>query len=192
MTGCWSTPHAGWSRATAVCSRSTVVEPEVLMDGDHTLERCAAVTEQVLRAVFAQLYLQDVLLEGMILKPGMVLPGSGCAVQASVDAVADATLVCLRQAVPAAVAGVAFLSGGQTGATATAHLNAMHRQIRSAESGMPWPLTFSYGRALQYPALPIWAGDELHRAAAQQALLHRAGFNGAARRGQYQASMEAM
>jgi fructose-bisphosphate aldolase class I len=191
--GCIAANAHALARYAALCQEAgivPIVEPEVLMDGDHTLKRCAAVTERVLRDVFAALYRQRVLLEGIVLKPSMVIAGSDCGVSSSVDAVADATLQCLRQAVPAAVAGVAFLSGGQTGPTASAHLNAMHLRAGRAGRGLPWPLTFSYGRALQNPALPTWAGDESHRAAAQRALLQRAACNSAARRGEYQAAME--
>ena len=191
--GCIAANAHALARYAALCQEAGVVpivEPEVLMDGDHTIERCAEVSERVLRAVFAELYLQDVLLEGMILKPGMLLPGIASPHTSSIDAVAGATLLCLRQSVPAAVAGVAFLSGGQASATASAHLNAMHLRAPGALPDLPWPLTFSFGRALQEPALPIWGGNESQRAAAQQALLHRAECNNAARRGEYQPSME--
>ena len=164
-----------------------VVEPEVLMDGEHTLERCGMVTEEVLRAVFNQLATQGVLLEGMILKPNMVLPGSACPQQQGVEEVADATIHCLLRAVPAAVPGIAFLSGGQTGELASARLNAMNVRFQSL---LPWAVAFSYGRAIQQPALEIWGGDEAHIPAAQQALRHRACCNRAARRGDYAASME--
>lgn len=164
-----------------------VVEPEVLMDGSHTLERCRAVTEDVLRTVFDQLYIQRVLLEGMLLKPNMVLPGLACATQESVDEVADATVESLLRTVPAAVPGVAFLSGGQPSELASARLNAMNIRF---QVHAPWALAFSFSRAIQQPAMEIWHGEETHVAAAQQALLHRAQCNRAARRGEYSAAME--
>lgn len=175
-----------------------IVEPEVLMEGEHTLARCGNVTAEVLHRVFAQLHEQGVVLEGMILKPNMVLPGQSSATTASPDEVADATLACLRRGVPAAVAGIAFLSGGQASALATARLNAMHRRIDAASatsagavSVAPWPLTFSFGRALQEPALRLWAGDDANCAVAQRELLHRARCNGAAARGLWRPVMEA-
>ena len=164
-----------------------IVEPEVLMDGDHTLERCRVVTEEVLRTVFNQLYTQRVMLEGMILKPNMVLPGLTCPVQESVDEVAGATVRSLLWTVPAAVPGIAFLSGGQSAELASARLNAMNVGFKSR---MPWALTFSFSRAIQQPALDIWQGREANVQAAQQALYHRAKCNSAARRGEYNAAME--
>ena len=178
------------ARYAALCQEGglvPVVEPEVLMAGDHSLERCREVTEAVLRTVFDQLYTQGVTLEGMILKPNMVLPGSTCPDRPSVDEVADATVRCLLRVVPAAVPGVAFLSGGQSGELASARLNAMH--VRFA-AGLPWALTFSFARAIQQPALEIWHGDESRVGAAQKALLHRARCDSAARRGRYDAAME--
>jgi fructose-bisphosphate aldolase class I len=166
-----------------------VVEPEVLMDGEHTLERCSAVTEEVLRTVFNQLYTQGVMLEGMILKPNMVLPGLTCPEQAPVDVVADATVRCLLRAVPAAVPGIAFLSGGQSSELASARLNAMNVDFKGR---LPWALAFSYGRAIQSPALEIWQGKPANVLAAQQALYHRALCNRTARRGEYTAAMEKM
>ncbi len=159
-----------------------MVEPELLMTGDHTLEKCYERTEEVLRTVFNVLYLHRVMLEGMILKPNMVISGLGCSKQATVEEVADATIKCLLQAVPAAVAGVAFLSGGQSGSLASAHLNAMH--VRRP-SQFPWPLTFSFARAIQQPAMEIWQGKDANITEAQQALLHRAQCDRAARRGEY-------
>ncbi len=159
-----------------------VVEPEVLMDGEHTLERCREVTEEVLRTVFRQLFTQGVMLEGMILKPNMVLPGSTCPEQQAVDEVADATVQCLLRAVPAAVPGIAFLSGGQSAELASARLNAMNVRFKSRR---PWALAFSFGRAIQQPALEIWRGKAANVSAAQQAPLHRARCNRAARRGRY-------
>jgi len=178
------------ARYAALCQEAglvPIVEPEVLMDGAHTLERCAEVTEQVLRSVFEQLFTQGVMLEGMILKPNMVLPGLACPRQAPVDEVADATVNCLLRAVPAAVSGIAFLSGGQSAELASARLNAMNVRFKSRR---PWALTFSFARAIQQPALEIWLGKAAHVPAAQQALYHRARFNSAARRGQYSAAME--
>jgi len=164
-----------------------VVEPEVLMDGDHTLESCYDVTEEVLRTVFKELYTQRVMLEGMILKPNMVLPGLTCPEQATVDEVAAATVECLLRAVPAAMPAIAFLSGGQPGELASAHLNAMNLRFKSR---LPWALAFSFARAIQQPALQIWQGEEANRLSAQQALYRRASCNRAARRGEYDPAME--
>jgi fructose-bisphosphate aldolase class I len=178
------------ARYAALCQEAglvPIVEPEVLMDGEHTLERCRKVTEEVLRTVFNQLNCQRVLLEGMILKPNMVLPGLSCPQQESVDEVADATVKCLLRAVPAAVPGIAFLSGGQSAELASARLNAMNVRFKSR---LTWALAFSFARAIQQPALEIWQGKEANVKAAQQALLHRARCNRAARRGEYTAAME--
>ena len=178
------------ARYAALCQEAglvPVVEPEVLMDGDHTLERCRAVTEEVLRTVFNQLNSQRVLLEGMILKPNMVLPGLTCPTQASVDEVANITVKSLWRTVPAAVPGIAFLSGGQSPELASARLNAMNLRFKSQ---LPWALAFSFARAIQQPALEIWRGEEINAKAAQQALLHRAKCNRAARRGEYTVAME--
>ena len=164
-----------------------IVEPEVLMEGEHTLESCREITEAVLRTVFDQLYLQRVLLEGMILKPNMVLPGLTCLKQDGVDEVADATVGCLLRAVPAAVPGIAFLSGGQSPELASARLNAMNLRFKSR---LPWALTFSFSRAIQQPALEIWRGKDANVSKAQQALYHRAVCNRAARRGEYNTAME--
>ncbi|MEO8231670.1 MAG: class I fructose-bisphosphate aldolase [Ignavibacteriota bacterium] len=164
-----------------------VVEPEVLMDGEHTLERCSEVTEEVLRTVFSQLYIQGVMLEGMILKPNMVLPGLTCAKQETVDEVAEATVKCLLRAVPAAIPGIAFLSGGQSGELASARLNAMNIKFKSR---MPWALSFSFARAIQQPALQIWQGKNENILEAQQALYHRAMCNQAARSGVYNSLIE--
>ena len=164
-----------------------IVEPEVLMDGDHSLARCCAVTEEVLRTVFSHLGKQGVALEGMILKPNMVLPGLTCSRQETIDEVADATVACLLRAVPTAVPGIAFLSGGQSGELASARLNAMNLRFKSR---LPWALTYSFSRAIQQPALGIWQGEKSRVVAAQQALLHRAKCNRAARRGEYTAAME--
>ena len=178
------------ARYAALCQEAglvPIVEPEVTMDGAHTLERCEEVTEDVLRMVFRQLRTQGVLLEAMLLKPNMVLPGLHCTQRVSLDEVAHATLRCLLRAVPAAVAGVAFLSGGQSAELASARLNAMHAGLRPP---LPWPLTFSFSRAIQQPALEIWCGQDANVADAQKVLHHRAACNRAARRGQYNAAME--
>ena len=178
------------ARYAALCQEAglvPIVEPEVLMDGDHTLQRCAQASEEVLRAVFSQLYTQGVVLEGMILKPAMVLPGLASGQPASLEEVADATLGCFLRAVPAAVAGVAFLSGGQSAELASARLNAMNLRYKSR---LPWALTFSFSRAIQQPALEIWRGQEALVVQAQQTLRHRAECNRAARRGLYSAAME--
>ena len=162
-----------------------IVEPEVLMDGDHTIERCAAVTEHTLKTVFYELHRHRVCLEGMLLKPNMVLSGKECPQQASVDEVAQGTLEVLRRAVPAAVPGIVFLSGGQSQELATEHLNRMNQL-----GGNPWELSFSYGRALQESALKAWRGDAANVRAAQDAFYHRARCNGAARHGKYSPDME--
>jgi fructose-bisphosphate aldolase class I len=178
------------ARYAALCQEAglvPIVEPEVLMDGEHTLERCRKVTEEALRNVFIQLSCQRVLLEGIILKPNMVLPGLTCPQQASADEVADATVNCLLRTVPAAVPGIAFLSGGQSAKLASARLNAMNVRFKSRA---PWALAFSFARAIQQPALEIWQGMEANVKAAQEALLHRAKCNQAARRGEYTAAME--
>jgi fructose-bisphosphate aldolase class I len=164
-----------------------IVEPEVLMDGSHDLQRCFEVTGKVLHSVFNQLHSQRVMLEAMILKPNMVLPGKGSPRQDDLDQIAEATVRCLLRAVPACVPGVAFLSGGQTGELASARLNAMN--VRFA-SKLPWALTFSFARAIQQPALKTWSGHAANVISAQNALLHRADSNRAARRGEYHAEME--
>jgi len=188
--GCIEANTHALARYAGLCQEAgmvPIVEPEVLMDGNHSLERCSALTEEVLRTLFDQLYTQRVVLEGMILKPNMVLPGLACTKQESVDEVADATVNCLLRAVPAAVPGIAFLSGGQPATLASARLNAMNIRFKSM---LPWALTFSFARAIQQPALEIWRGMELNVFEAQQALYHRANCNRAARRGEYQAAME--
>jgi fructose-bisphosphate aldolase class I len=180
------------ARYAALCQEAglvPVVEPEVLMDGLHTLDRCCKITEEVLRTVFSQLYTQGVMLEGIIVKPNMVLPGSTCPKQEAVDDVADATVRCLLRSVPAAVPGIAFLSGGQSAELASARLNAMNVRFKSRA---PWALAFSFARAIQQPALEIWRGQEAHVLAAQQALYHRASCNRAARRGEYSVGMESV
>jgi fructose-bisphosphate aldolase, class I len=188
--GCVEANAHALARYAALCQEAglvPVVEPEVLMDGEHNIERCRQASEEALHAVFDQLYRQRVLLEGIVLKPNMVLPGLACREQNSIDEVAEATVNCLLRAVPAAVPGIAFLSGGQSAELASAHLNAMNLRFKSRA---PWALSFSYARAIQQPAMEIWRGNDANRAAAQRALHHRARCNGAARRGEYTAEME--
>ena len=188
--GCVEANAQALARYAALCQEAglvPVVEPEVLMEGDHSLERCRELTEELLRAVFAHLYVQRVTLEGMILKPNMVLPGLLCAEQEDVDTVADATIGSLLRVVPAAVPGIAFLSGGQSCELASARLNAMNARFRSH---LPWAVAFSFARAIQQPALELWKGKDENVVAAQQALYHRARCNRAARRGEYEAAME--
>ena len=162
-----------------------IVEPEVLMDGDHTIERCEEVTNLVLRSLYSELGEHGVILEGTLLKASMVLSGANCPVQAGIQEVADATVRTLRRTVPAAVPGVVFLSGGQSPQISTLHLNAMN-QI----GGSPWELSYSYGRALQDPARAVWKGQAANVAAAQKVFYHRASCNGAARHGKYVTEME--
>ena len=183
----WANAHA-LARYAAICQEQGIVpiiEPEVLMDGDHSIARCEEVTEWTLNAVFDSLYNQRVVLEHMVLKPSMVISGKNCAVQAGPDEVAERTLTVLKRAVPAAVPGIAFLSGGQGDELATDHLNRMNKL-----GGGPWTLSFSYGRALQQPALKAWRGATANVAAAQAALAHRARMNGLAATGQYRAELE--
>jgi fructose-bisphosphate aldolase class I len=177
------------ARYAALCQEIDlvpIVEPEVLMDGAHDIDRCEAVTSQVLEAVFAELDAHRVVFDGMLLKPNMVIPGMKCPKQAGVQQVAEATLRCLRRYVPAAVPGIVFLSGGQSAEDATDHLNAMN-----AMGPQPWQVSFSYGRALQAPVLAAWKGQESSVAAAQKALLKRSQLNGLARDGKYSRTMEA-
>ena len=162
-----------------------IVEPEVLMDGDHTIERCFEVTAETQASVFAALRRYRVRFDGMLLKPNMVVSGTGCPAQAGVREVAEATIRCLRDNVPAAVPGIMFLSGGQSDELATAHLDAMNRL-----EPQPWQLSFSYGRALQAPALKAWKGETANVPAAKMAFYHRAKLNGAARFGRYSEEME--
>lgn len=188
--GCIEANAEALARYAALCQEVglvPIVEPEVVMDGEHTLERCNEVTEKVLRTVFQELYLQRVMLEGMLLKPNMVLPGLACSKQETVDVVADATVKCLLRSVPAAVPGIVFLSGGQSSELATARLNAMNVRFKSK---MPWALSFSFSRAIQQPALDLWQGKEEHVLAAQKALYHRAQCNRAACHGEYNAALE--
>jgi len=162
-----------------------IVEPEVLMDGDHTLERCADVTAATLRSVYQQLAGHGVVLQASLLKPNMVVPGKDCPEQAGDDEIADTTIRVLRETVPPAVPGIVFLSGGMSDEDATARLDAMNRR-----EPQPWELSFSYGRALQAPVLRAWGGDAANRLAAQAAFRHRAALNGAARKGAYRPEME--
>jgi len=213
--GCIEANAHALARYAALCQEAEmvpIVEPEVLMDGDHSLARCREVTEEVLRSVFNQLNSQRVLLEGIILKPNMVLPGLTCpphqavkevssgeqqyqvrltdrqpGEEQDIDEVADMTVKSLWRTVPAAVPGIVFLSGGQSAELASARLNVMNLRFKSQ---LPWALAFSFARALQQPALEIWRGKESNVKAAQQALLHRARCNRAARRGEYTAAME--
>jgi fructose-bisphosphate aldolase class I len=188
--GCIEANAHALARYAALAQESglvPVVEPEVLMSGFHTMETCRAVTEEVLHAVFGELHKQRVLLEGMLLKPNMILPGLACAAQEPVNVVAGATVVSLFRTVPAAVPGIVFLSGGQSGELASARLNAMNVEFRAHH---PWALSFSFGRALQQPALEIWGGDNANIGKAQNALIHRAKCNFAARRGEYLGAMD--
>jgi fructose-bisphosphate aldolase class I len=213
--GCIEANAQSLARYAALCQEAElvpIVEPEVLMDGGHSMQQCFEVTEEVLRTVFSQLYTHGVTLEGMILKPNMVLPGLTCPPhekvsevadgeqqyqvrlidslqedESEVDKIADATVKCLLRSVPAAVPGIAFLSGGQPGELASARLNAMNVRFKSQ---LPWALAFSFARAIQQPALEIWQGKEANVLAAQQALYHRSKCNRAARRGEYNTSME--
>jgi fructose-bisphosphate aldolase class I len=176
------------ARYAALCVEGglvPIVEPEVLMDGPHDARRCYDVTERALRKVFDALYDQKVALDEMVLKPNMIVSGTECPTQAGIREVAEATLRCFRNSVPAGVPGIVFLSGGQSDELATAHLNEMNKL-----GGGPWELSFSYGRALQAAPLKAWGGTEANIPAAQQAYLHRARCNGAARSGSYTAAME--
>jgi fructose-bisphosphate aldolase class I len=189
-SGCIEANAHALARYAALCQEAglvPVVEPEVLMDGEHTLERCSDVTNEVLRAVFSELFAQRVVLEGVVLKPNMVIPGSSSRSQPAFDEVADATISCFLRAVPAAVPAIAFLSGGQPAELASARLNAMNARFKSR---LPWALAFSYARAIQQTALKIWDGQKVNVVAAQQSLVHRARCNQAARRGEYSQTME--
>jgi fructose-bisphosphate aldolase class I len=165
-----------------------IVEPEVVMDGDHSLQRCAEVTTEVLHAVFNALYQHRVDLEGMILKPNMILPGDGSPEKPTADQVAQATINCFLRTVPASVPGIAFLSGGQEAALASERLNRMHTQFGEV---MPWVVTYSFSRAVQQPALDLWRGKNENITAAQKALVHRVACNSAAKMGEYTVDMEA-
>ena len=176
------------ARYAALCQAAQIVpivEPEVLMDGDHDIDRCFSVTERVLHATFNELFDAHVMLEGIVLKPNMVIAGKKCAKRASVEEVAEKTVTVLKLCVPAAVPGIAFLSGGQSDEEATAHLDAMNKI-----GGLPWNLTFSYGRALQYAPQTTWSGKSENVAAAQRAFSHRAKMNGLAALGQWKSELE--
>ena len=191
--GCIAANAHALARYAALCQEAglvPIVEPEVLMDGEHSLEQTRLTTEEILRAVFDELYLQRVFLEGVILKPNMILPGSSSAAEVTVDEVADATLNSLLRVVPAAVPAIAFLSGGQSAELASNRLNAMNAIFKNAKSQPPWALALSFARAIQKPALELWRGEDANIFAAQQALLHRARCNQAARRGGYAEAME--
>ena len=191
--GCIEANAHALARYAALCQEAglvPVVEAEILMDGDHSRERSRAATDEMLQAVFRQLYDQRVMLEGMILKPNMVLPGLASATQATVDEAADATLCCLMRVVPAAVPGIAFLSGGQSAELATARLNAMNVRSAALPWKVPWALTFSFGRAIQQSALEIWNGHAANVLAAQNALRRRAMLDRLARRGEYRVALE--
>jgi fructose-bisphosphate aldolase class I len=178
------------ARYAALCQENglvPIVEPEILMDGSHTIEDSFVITEEVLHSTFYELYCQDVLLEGMVLKPNMVLSGYECSEKASVEDVAELTVTVLKRCVPSAVPGIAFLSGGQSDEDATAHLNAMNQIIGE---NSPWNLTYSYGRALQAPALKSWEGKEEHVSVAQDAFYKRAKLNSLATKGEYSPEME--
>lgn len=188
--GCIEANTHALARYAALCQEAglvPIVEPEVLMDGDHTLEQCADVTQKTIQKLFKELANQRVNLQGLLLKPNMVIAGKDCPVQNSINEVADATVNCLLKAVPAEVAGVAFLSGGQSAEDASAHLNAMHVRFKNK---LPWPLTFSFARAIQQPALEMWKGKPENVKEAQQMLYYRASMNNAARRGEYNTQME--
>lgn len=178
------------ARYAAICQAAgivPIVEPEVIMDTDHTIERCEEVTEWALNALYDALYNQRVVLEGTILKPSMVISGKGNARQAPVAEVAERTVKVLKRCVPGAVAGIAFLSGGQSDELATAHLNEMNKAYAGK---LPWPVSFSYGRALQAAALKAWSGKSENVAAGQRAFSHRAKMNGAAALGKWSETME--
>jgi fructose-bisphosphate aldolase class I len=187
MTAIHVNAHA-LARYAALCQAAQIVpivEPEVLMDGDHDIERCYEVTQRVLNKTFQELRIQRVALEGMVLKPNMVVPGKKSAKQASVEEIAEKTIRLLKACVPAAVPGIAFLSGGQSDEDATAHLSAMNRI-----GGLPWSLTFSYGRALQAAPQKAWSGKPENVAAGQRAFTHRAQMNSLASKGEWQAELE--
>jgi len=187
MTAIHVNAHA-LARYAALCQAAqivSIVEPEVLMDGDHDIDRCYDVTQRVLNKVFQELRIQRVAFEGMILKPNMVVPGKKSARQVSVVEVAEQTIRLLKNCVPSAVPGIMFLSGGQSDEDATAHLDAMHRI-----GGLPWPLSFSYGRALQAAPQKAWSGKAENVAAGQAAFIHRARMNSLASKGDWQADLE--
>ncbi len=185
---CINTNAHALARYAALCQEAglvPIVEPEVLMDGDHDIDECYAVTETTLKAVFDELYKQRVVLEQMLLKPNMVISGKDCPEQADVEEVATKTIYCFQQTVPAAVPGIVFLSGGQSERQATEHLNAMNQM-----GNHPWEISYSFGRALQASALQAWQGKAENAEAAQAAFLHRAKLTSAARDGEYSSDME--
>jgi fructose-bisphosphate aldolase class I len=187
-TACIEANAEALARYAALCQEAKIVpivEPEVLMDGDHTADRCFEVTETTLRAVFNRLALHNVNLEGTILKPNMIVSGKKCPKQASVEEVAEKTIACFKRVVPAAIPGIVYLSGGQSDEDATAHLNAMN-----AIGGFPWKMSFSYGRALQAAPQKAWSGKPENVPAAQQAFLHRAKMNGLAALGDWESKLE--
>lgn len=178
------------ARYAALCQEADIVpivEPEVLMDGNHTIQKCYEITEKVLKNLFEQLYEFKIDLEGIILKPNMVIAGKECSVQNSIDEVAEATVNCFLESVPAAVSAIAFLSGGQTPEQAAAHLNAIHKNFKDQ---LPWIVAFSFARAIQQPALEIWKGEEKNIQEAQKMLYHRAKLDVAARSGVYNIELE--
>ena len=188
--GCIEANAHALARYAALCQDGglvPIVEPEVLIDGNHSIERCYEVTEKTLQEVFRQLYVQNVAFDQMILKPSMVISGADCSTQANVEQVATETVRCLLNTVPPAVPGIAFLSGGQTKEKSSAHLNYMNANFRSQ---FPWRVTFSYARAIQQPALDYWSGDEKNVAEAQKLLVQRAKLNSAASEGTYSEEME--
>ncbi|AFY38621.1 fructose-bisphosphate aldolase [[Leptolyngbya] sp. PCC 7376] len=188
--GCIEANAHSLARYAALCQECglvPIVEPEVLIDGDHTLQKCWDVTDATLHEVFKQLHAQSVAYDQMILKPSMVIAGKDCPQQTSVEDVAEATISCLLKNVPATVAGIAFLSGGQSMQQSSAHLNEMNKRFGDQ---CPWPVTFSYARAIQQPALDHWSGHKANIAEAQSRLLKRAQCNSAASRGEYSAEME--
>jgi fructose-bisphosphate aldolase class I len=189
-TTCIATNAHALGRYAAICLANglvPIVEPEVLMDGDHTIERCEEVTEWTLNAVYEALYVNRITLEETVLKPSMVISGKDCARQAPVAEVAERTVRVLKRCVPAAVTGIAFLSGGQSDEQATENLGAMNRMYKGK---LPWPLTFSYGRALQSPSLKAWRGAAANVAPAQALLAHRSRMNGLAAMGEYRSELE--
>jgi fructose-bisphosphate aldolase, class I len=189
-TTCIAANAHALGRYAAICLANglvPIVEPEVLMDGDHTIERCEEVTEWTLNAVYEALYMNRVTLEETVLKPSMVISGKDCSRQAGTEEVAERTVRVLKRCVPAAVTGIAFLSGGQSDEQATANLNAMNRMHKGK---LPWPLTFSYGRALQSPSLKAWKGAAANVPQAQALLAHRSRMNGLAAKGEYKSELE--
>jgi fructose-bisphosphate aldolase class I len=189
-TACIKANVNALARYAALCQEAgivPIVEPEVLMTGNHSIQRCYDVTEKVLKMLFYQLYQFKIDLEGMILKPNMVIAGTESTVQNSIDEVAEATANCLLESVPAAMPAVAFLSGGQSPEDAAAHLNAIHTNFKNR---LPWIVTFSFARAIQQPALDIWKGQDANVEEAQKLLYRRAKLDAAARKGKYNAAME--